>query len=59
MRGVREGCGAMEGIFKGFLNGGVLFVAHVTGVEDEPEEKDDHGDEHEAWWWTSWHFGQR
>jgi hypothetical protein len=35
----------------------VVFTAHVTGVEDEPEEEDDDGDEVEARGRTSWHLG--
>lgn len=34
----------------------MVFTAHVTGVEDEQEEKDDDGDEVEARGRTSWHL---
>lgn len=55
VRDVDEGVRAM----KGFLERHVVFTAHVTGVEDEPEEEDDDGDEVEARRRTSWHLGGR
>jgi hypothetical protein len=42
---------------KGFLKRHVVFTAHITGVEDEPEEEDDDGDKVEARGRTSWHLG--
>ena len=44
---------------EGFLDGAVVFVAHVAGVEDEPEEDNNHGDEHKARGRAPWHLGQK
>lgn len=43
---------------EGFLEGDMVLVAHVAGVDDEPKEEDEHGDEVETGRWTSWHGGQ-
>ena len=56
---IGEGIRVTEGAMEGFLDGAVVFMAHVAGVEDEPEEDDNHGDEHKARGRTPWHLGQK
>lgn len=53
MRYVGMSGGAVDGV----LEGDTVLAAHVAGVEDEPEEEDDDGDEVETGRWTSWHRG--